>query len=72
MSDSPVCQCGGRAAGTWRIAHYRCNFSAFNGYRWQASAYSLVRCERCWARWRTKARYADDLHARGEYTEGAG
>lgn len=45
----------------WRVVHYKCNFSAFNGYRRAPSDYSLVECEGCGARWRTKAKYVDRL-----------
>jgi hypothetical protein len=41
--------------------HYRCNYSAFNGYRCTASDYSLITCEDCGAMWRTKAAYVNEL-----------
>jgi hypothetical protein len=43
--------------------HYRCNFSAFNGYRMAMSDYSLIACDRCGARWRTKAKYVESLRS---------
>lgn len=45
----------------WVVIHRRCNFSAFNGYRWTPSDYSLVGCTACGALWRTKAKFTDDL-----------
>lgn len=63
MSGGPVCQCGKRDA--WRVWVYKANYSAFNGYQYTPSDYSLVGCERelggCGATWRTKARYVDRL-----------
>lgn len=39
----------------------RCaNYSAFNGYHWTPSDWSLVECE-CGIGWRTKARYVSSL-----------
>jgi hypothetical protein len=66
MSGGPVCKCGKRDA--WRVWRHRCNYSAFNGYRYTPSDYSLVCCEPerggCSALWRTKARYVDGLPRR--------
>lgn len=47
----------------WAVLQRRGNASAFNGYRWQPSAYSAVKCSEpgCGRVWRTKAGYADDL-----------
>jgi hypothetical protein len=47
----------------WVVVARRCNYSAFNGYRWTPSDYSEVRCTRpdCLGRWRTKAKYVDAL-----------
>jgi hypothetical protein len=63
MSQGRTCKCGKRDA--WRVVHYRCNYSAFNGYHYTPSDYSAVSCERelggCGAYWRTKAGYADRL-----------
>jgi hypothetical protein len=59
MSGGTACKCGSR--GAWRIVHYRCNYSAFNGYRCTASDYSLITCEDCGAMWRTKAAYVNEL-----------
>lgn len=45
----------------WRVKQLRCNFSAFNGYRYCRSDYSLIECFECGAHWRTKAAYVDRL-----------
>lgn len=59
----PRCGCGSREH--WRVAMYRCNYSAFNGYHYTPSDYSEIICERaeggCGARWRTKAKYVETL-----------
>ena len=59
MSGGLRCTCRGWYG--WRVTVYRGNFSAFNGYRFTPSDYSEVVCERCGARWRTKAKYVDSL-----------
>lgn len=62
MSSSVACTCKGwdkRIA--WYVMHYRCNYSAFNGYRYTPSDYSQVKCAGCGHIWRTKARYVDGL-----------
>jgi len=42
---------------TWDVV-VRCgNYSAFNGYHFTPSDYSLVRCTTCGSHWRTKAAY---------------
>ena len=45
----------------WVVVDRNCNYSAFNGYRWQWSSYSLVRCLACGKTWRTKAAYVGRL-----------
>lgn len=58
------CQCTGPHSLrllNWRVVHYRCNHSAFNGYRHTCSDYSAVTCEKCGRVWRTKAKYVDNL-----------
>lgn len=45
------------------VLDFRCNHSAFNGYRWTPSDYSAIGCEACGSRWRTKAAYVDELPA---------
>jgi hypothetical protein len=57
------CTCANRDA--WRIVTYRGNHSAFSGYRFTPSDYSEVACHRrfggCGARWRTKAKYVEEI-----------
>lgn len=55
------CRCEDHSREGWRIVHYRSNYSAFNGYKYAPSAYSLVQCLTCGARWRTKAAYVEML-----------
>lgn len=45
----------------WVVVHRQCNFSAFSGYQYTPSDYSLVLCGTCGRRWRTKAAYVDTL-----------
>lgn len=45
----------------WVVLQRNGNASAFNGYRWQWSAYSAVQCRKCFRWWRTKAAYVADL-----------
>lgn len=45
----------------WRVAQYRCNHSAFNGYRKTPSDYSLIQCLRCGYLWRSKAKYTNGM-----------
>lgn len=60
------CRCGKRDC--WRIVTYRGNYSAFNGYRFDPSDYSEIQCKAalggCGARWRTKAKYVEEIRAR--------
>jgi hypothetical protein len=53
------CDCNDRTA--WVVEDYRCNYSAFNGYRRTPSRYSRIRCTRCRGTWRSRARYVDTL-----------
>jgi hypothetical protein len=57
------CTCGNR--DNWRVVTYRGNYSAFSGYRFTPSDYSEVKCDErlggCGARWRTKAKYVDEI-----------
>lgn len=46
----------------WVVVHRRCNYSAFSGYHFTPSDYSLVACSECGKRWRTKALYVNELH----------
>ena len=52
---------------SWAVVQYRGNASAFNGYRWQPSDYSGIRCNACGRYWRTRAAYVDDLPSQEEY-----
>lgn len=61
MSAGVACKCGNR--DRWVVAHYAHNHSWFNGGLYTASEYSEMRCDRCRARWRTKAAYVDELEA---------
>ncbi len=66
MSRSYACNCHRRYAVDfrekfWRIVHFMCNYSAFNGYRRTSSDYSCVRCLNCGRYWRTKAGYVYTL-----------
>lgn len=45
----------------WVVVHRECNYSAFSGYHYTPSAYSLVLCTDCGRRWRTKAAYVGAL-----------
>lgn len=53
------CMRGHRDA--WVVVHRNCNFSAFSGYHYTPSDYSLVACGTCGRRWRTKAAYVRTL-----------
>lgn len=65
MSGGRACNCKPRNI---EVLQRKCNHSAFNGYRYTPSDYSLVRCLKCGAVWRTKAKYVDKaLDAKDEY-----
>jgi len=56
------CACKGKdKRKNWVVVDYRCNYSAFNGYKFTRSDYSAVRCTSCGFGWRTKAGYVDSL-----------
>lgn len=59
MSAAVPCTCGVR--NDWVVAQYKSNHSAFSGYHYTPSAYSEVRCTNCNGRWRTKAKYVEEL-----------
>lgn len=65
MTVSFGCQCEERRKPiperAWRVSQYRCNHSAFNGYRKTPSDYSTVVCLRCLTHGRTKAQYVEQL-----------
>jgi hypothetical protein len=46
---------------SWTVIVRNGNYSAFNGYRFTPSAYSLVKCRSCGAHWRTRAAYVAGL-----------
>jgi len=58
VSQGHACRC---KAPLWHVAMRKHNRSAFSGYWYTPSAYSLVACLNCNATWRTKARYVDKL-----------
>lgn len=59
MPEKRGCRCGQREK--WRVVQYHCNYSAFSGYRYTPSDYSLITCDGCGAYWRTKAKYVETL-----------
>lgn len=65
MSGGDACKCTERkkpiGERMWECWHYKCNFSAFNGYRYTPSDYSLVYCTVCRGLWRTKASWAGQI-----------
>lgn len=65
MSGGDACKCAERkkpiGERLWECWQYKCNFSAFNGYHYTPSDYSLVYCTACRGLWRTKAAWAGQL-----------
>lgn len=65
MSGGNVCRCSESKKPikerNWKIMAFRCNHSAFNGWRETASDYSEIQCNTCNYRWRTKANYVYEL-----------
>ncbi|AXH50938.1 hypothetical protein CPT_Scapp_009 [Serratia phage Scapp] len=59
-----ACKCKVKRRDNWRIIDYRCNYSAFNGYRYTPSDYSSITCLKCGSVWRSKSSYVDTLQAR--------
>ncbi len=49
----------------WVVVQRRCNYSAFSGYHYTPSTYSLVRCLECGTFWRTKAAFVRTLPDEG-------
>jgi hypothetical protein len=72
MSGGTACRCPEAekplTERAWVVSQRRGNQSAFNGYRWTPSEYSLVYCQKCHAMWRTKARFVDQLKDGSLYT----
>lgn len=65
MSGGFVCKCPESKKPieqrAWVIRDYKCNYSAFNGWRYTPSDYSAISCLKCQTIWRTKAKYVDNL-----------
>ena len=65
MSAHIKCSCGREKRDHSDLVVVKRNFnrSAFNGYRYTPSDYSLVKCTRpgCFGMWRSKSRYVDTL-----------
>ena len=59
--DETVVPCMRDHRAAWVVVHRKCNYSAFSGYHFTPSDYSLVRCGTCGRRWRTRAAHVDDL-----------
>lgn len=71
MSQGIPCACKGtkeEKMKNWVVIDYKCNYSAFNGYKWTPSDYSRVHCPVCYRSWRTKAAYVDGL-PKGHYKQ---
>lgn len=67
MGQGTACICPGTRSfkrKMWVVLQYRCNYSAFNGYRRSESNYSCVQCTQCGHVWRTKQPYVDHLPRR--------
>ena len=66
MSGGKACTCPQRLAAIFRLNHWfvlarNCNHSAFNGYHWTPSDYSLIGCIKCRNEWRTRSGYVYNL-----------
>lgn len=65
MSGGNVCKCSEAKKPieqrNWVVMDYKCNYSAFSGWKYTPSDYSSVRCVECGCTWRTKAGYVDSL-----------
>lgn len=55
------CEPKEKSKDNWRVVHYKCNYSAFSGYKKTPSDYSALRCTKCGARWRTNAAYVSSI-----------
>lgn len=73
MSASFGCKCGERQKPLkdrdWEVKQYKCNHSAFNGYKYTPSDYSTVVCHNssCTGAGRTKAAFVDELVVVGKH-----
>jgi len=56
-----ACKCKPKDKSNWEIWQYKCNYSAFSGYNYTPSDYSLIMCKKCSSVWRTKADYVSTL-----------
>ena len=67
MSTGIPCKCNRKRGDIDGLVctQYKCNHSAFNGYKYTPSDYSTVRCKRCGGVWRTKAKFVDQLPMEG-------
>jgi hypothetical protein len=65
MAQSFSCRCPERRKPAkeraWVVVQRNGNASAFNGYRWQYSDWSLIWCQGCHALGRTKAAFVEQL-----------
>ena len=59
VSSCPKCEKDPRDPPVM-VVDRNCNYSAFNGYAWTGSDYSMVMCLWCGSHWRTKAKYVDE------------
>jgi hypothetical protein len=65
MAVSFNCKCAERSKPIeqrrWVVIRRKCNYSAFNGYKYTPSAYSEIYCQACGGIGRTRAAYVDQL-----------
>lgn len=57
MSGGYICQHKETHYHRWRVLHRKCNYSAFNGYKYTPSDYSCLVCLECSRVWRSKSNY---------------
>jgi phosphoribosyl 1,2-cyclic phosphodiesterase len=70
MSSGTACKCKGPRAErmkNWEVTQFKCNHSAFNGYKQTPSAYSQIHCTVCGCWWRTKSRVVYSLMAKDKF-----
>lgn len=58
MSGGLSCKCD---APILVVTMRKANYSAFNGYHYTPSDYSQIKCRRCGATWRSKAKFVQRL-----------